>query len=706
MHKFIVTSSKGLDELVKQEIRDIYCEHYNNEQSVPDVKIQPGQLSFEASLEFAYLLCLNSRLANRVLLVLSEGRVHAAKDLYDCAYKVDWPQQFSEQCSFKVNFSGTNKIINNSQYGALSVKDAIVDCFVDDGLQRPSIDKVSPDIVINARLRRENLSICLDLSGQSLHQRGYRENTGLAPIKEHLAAAMLYKSDWLKSGHCLFDPMCGSGTIAIEAALMAANMPPNLERRFWGFDHYNGHQHDVFTKLKETLKASVTKPKQTIFAYDISTKVLEHAIENAKNANVEQYIQFKQCDAITAKINDEKGYIICNPPYGERLDDYVSLLPLFTRWGHHLKSEFKNWNVGVLCSDDRLLKALKLRSKQKSKLFNGRLESTFATYILDSENTQIFDRKPQDSEFSNRLRKNLKRLKPWVNKLSSDAYRIYDADLPNYNFAIDRYADWVILQEYAAPKSIPESVTQERLAIAFESLPSILDVPRSKLVLKTRQKQSGEKQYKKLDDRGSRVVVFENDAKFYVNPHDYLDVGLFLDHRITRRIFADLCANKDVLNLFCYTASVSVHAAMAGARSVVSVDMSKTYLNWAKDNFKLNKLSGHYEFIQANCIKWLNDLDKKTKFDCIFIDPPSFSNSKRMEQTWDVQRDHVSLLINAKQHLAKNGIILFSNNLRSFKLDHQALEQANFTVKDITQTTIDQDFKRRPNIHRCWILSL
>lgn len=709
MYNFIVTAAKGLDELLRLEIADILSDNSQEKRSqiLEGLKIQPGQISLEADLNDAYKICLYSRLANRVLLVMAAGKASSAEELYDLAAKVDWPQQFSCNSSFAVQFVGTSNAINNSQFGALKVKDAVVDAFVEDGQARPNVERQHPDFQIHVRLRRETAYVCIDLSGTSLHQRGYREASGEAPLKEQLAAAIIYRSGWCQNMQQVFlDPMCGSGTIAIEAAMMAANMAPNIDRRFWGFDYWYGHNNAAFDTLKEQARASQITPAAAIYAFDISTKVLDIAKQNAINAKVDAFIQFKQCDVLDSSVPQSTGYIVSNPPYGERLDDYVGLLPLYNKLGQHLKEQFASWHLALLCSNDKLLKALKLRTSKKYKFFNGKLETVLALYELSDANLEQFAAKPSDDEFSNRLSKNVKRMKNWVKNLSSNAYRIYDADLPNYNFAIDCYADWVIVQEYAPPKTIPESVAQERLAQALLHIPHILNVTRDKIVLKVREKQSGKNQYEKVQTKGTRIKVNEYQAEFWINPTDYLDVGLFLDHRLTRNMFANECLNKHVLNLFCYTGSVSVHAAKRGAKSVTSVDMSNTYLQWAKDNFALNNLKGVHEFIHADCVKWLSEQNASGQFDIMFIDPPSFSNSKRMENTWDVQRDHVALLSDAKKRLAKNGKIYFSNNLRSFKLDHSALEDLGFSIENIGPATIDEDFKRHPKIHHCWILSV
>lgn len=257
------------------------------------------------------------------------------------------------------------------------------------------------------------------------------------------------------------------------------------------------------------------------------------------------------------------------------------------------------------------------------------------------------------------------------------------------------------MQEYAPPKDVSEDKARRRLQEVLLHLPVVTGVPASKIALKVRTKQKGTAQYEKFDKKGDKMQVWENGARLLVNLTDYLDTGLFLDHRDTRQIVRKEAHNKDVLNLFSYTGSVSVAAALGGARSVCTVDMSKTYLDWAKDNFKLNKLAGPYAFIQADCTKWL--AEHTGKYDLIFIDPPSFSNSKRMNETWDVQRDHMALLTNAAKCLNDTGTMIFSNNKRGFKLDKAAVEALGFSVEDISAQTIPQDFSRNKNIHKCWV---
>lgn len=696
MFEFLVTTSKGLDGLLFDEIAAI-C---------PDValKSKPGQVLFTGELSDAYKVCLWSRLANRVLVKLAEGEIDTADDVYKVTDKANWPSHFGVEDTFMVDFNGTNQSINNTQFGGLKVKDAIVDQFSTFFDERPSVNKLSPDIRIQARLWRNVLAVYIDLSGQSLHQRHYRAKTGLAPVKEHLASAMLIRSGWTSDlTKPLLDPMCGAGTIAIEAALISTNVAPGLSRKQWGFDAWKQHEQDVWEELSKQAELEKRQPQGKIYANDIDKAVVPIAKENARIAGVIDNINFTTQDACKFSLSeDETGYMVTNPPYGERLSDSNKLIPTFQQWGLALKQAFKDWKLSILTSDRDLLRQMKLSSKKEYKLMNGKLECVLVNFELDERNCIVRETKPISNDFANRLKKNLQRTERWLKKQNTNCYRIYDADLPEYNVAVDRYADYLVVHEYAAPKDVPEHKAKKRLQDVVLSLPQVTGIDANKIILKVREQQKGKNQYQKVSQRKETIEVFENGAKFIVNLYDYLDTGLFLDHRITRQLVQQKSAGKDVLNLFAYTGSVSVHAALGRAKSITTVDMSNTYIDWAKENFQLNGLKGAYEFVQADCLTWLKS--HTSKYDLMFIDPPSFSNSKRMESTWDVQRDHINLISDALKCLNPGGEIIFSNNLRQFKLDELTLSKMGLSVKNISKQTLPEDFQRNPKIHHCWSL--
>ena len=720
MHQILVTTSRGLDALLQDEIQQL-CPGVST-------KLAPGMVKVSGELSDAYRICLHSRLANRVLWVLVHAPCANEQALYSAANNIDWPSHFSHEDDFMVQFNGTTKSINNTQFGALRIKDAIVDRFVEDGLMRPNVSKLAPKFVVHARLHRDEVTICIDLSGKSLHQRHYRQTTGDAPLKEHVASAMLYRSGFVErvkqnqasdvpQSLVLADPMCGSGTIAIEAALIAQNIAPAIAREQWGFNHWKHHSAQQWQQIRDAALQAQTPASDThvaIYANDLDRKLVRSAKANADEAGVFGDIIFSQTDALKWSVDTqpqqaiETGelthFIVTNPPYGERLGELATLLPMFVKWGEQLKAHFANWHVSMLTSNRELLRQLRLRSNKEYAMMNGKLECKCVNYQLNESNCTAVEQHSGQQDFANRLKKNLKRLKGFIQSNVTDCYRIYDADLPEYNCAIDRYADWLVVQEYAPPKDIPAEKARRRLHDVLLQLPMLTGVSTDKIVLKVREQQKGKAQYDKFNSQHERIIVQEHGAQFYVNLHDYLDTGLFLDHRITRQRFAQDVQGMRVLNLFSYTGSVSVHAALGKAASVTTVDMSNTYLDWAKDNFRLNQLRGGYDFQQGDCLSWIKHHSKQ--YERIFIDPPSFSNSKRMSKTWDVQRDHVSLIRDALGCLTRGGKIYFSNNLRNFKLDTEALQDMGFAVEDITAATIPEDYIRNPKIHHCWILTL
>ncbi len=697
MNSILLTTSKGLDELLAEEVTSL----------IPDAQIKssPGQLIFTGTLEQAYKLCLWSRLANRVVWLLSESKFNDADDLYDVAKGIDWSQHLRSDQTISVAFHGTNRAINNTQFGAVKIKDAIVDQFMENTGQRPSVRRFQPDLPLFARCRRENIAIGIDLSGSSLHQRAYRQSTGDAPLKEHVACAMLMRSGWASNpDKPMVDPMCGSGTLAIEAAYIQRNIAPGIKREYWGFTSWLQHDEKTWENLVTNAIEAQKAGHNNIFAADIDKKLVSIARKNADNAGVFADIAFSNSNAITfCPPVKEYGYLVSNPPYGERLGHLTELIALFTDWGKHLKTAWQGWHVSLLSSNRDLLRLLKLKAARDYAINNGKLECKLVNYLLDEANCQQYANPSQNHEFANRLQKNLKKLNKWIKSQDTDCYRIYDADLPDYNVAIDRYGAALVIQEYAPPKTVSEEKAKRRLQEVLLHAPAVCNVAGKDVYLKVREKQKGTQQYNKLSQKGNKHVVKENGAEFLVNLTDYLDTGLFLDHRDTRQLIKAKSANKDVLNLFSYTGSVSVFAALGKARSVTTVDMSNTYLDWAKENFKQNKLRGAYAFIQADCVTWL--AEHKAQYDLIFIDPPSFSNSKRMQTTWDVQRDHVTLIKNAKQCLREGGEIIFSNNRRGFKLASEELAELGLRIENITQQTIPADFARHNNIHQCWILS-
>ncbi len=708
MKQLFATTSRGFEELLKVELTELGAQ---------EAKVVQGGVHYQADDETLYRTLLWSRLASRILFPLIETKIYSDLDLYAAVSGFNWLAQFDERVTFFVDFNGTNQEIRHTQFGAMRVKDGIVDYFERQGKTRPDVDKIQSDVRIHAYLNRENLVISLDLSGEALHLRGYREDAGQAPLRETLAAAIVMRSGW-QAGSPLVDPMCGSGTLLIEAAQMEAKIAPQLYRLHWGFDFWKLHNQSAWEKVKnEAIELAEEKQSEIqphFYGFDLDHRVLKKAQKNAQNAGVSHLIKWQQGDVAALKNPslNEVGTVICNPPYGERLGTTPALIALYSVFGQRLKKEFCGWNVSVFSSESTLLDCLRMRARRQFKAKNGPLDCVQKNYQVSerksdestAENELEFNRTSEvATDFANRLQKNIKKISKWAKQQGLDAYRLYDADLPEYNLAVDRYADYIVVQEYAAPKNIDENKARQRLVDAVTATLHVTGVETNKLILKVRQKQKGTNQYEKLANKGEYFYVNEYGVQLWVNLTDYLDTGLFLDHRLTRKMIGELAKGKDFLNLFAYTGSATVHAALGGAKSTTTVDMSNTYLNWAEQNLILNDIEGkQHKLIQVDCLQWLEKCDRQ--FDLIFVDPPTFSNSKRMEESWDVQRDHVKLMSNLKRVLSNNGTIVFSNNKRGFKMNLVALEELGLSAVEISHKTLPLDFERNKQIHNCWMI--
>ncbi|CNJ97452.1 bifunctional 23S rRNA (guanine(2069)-N(7))-methyltransferase RlmK/23S rRNA (guanine(2445)-N(2))-methyltransferase RlmL [Yersinia aldovae] len=700
MNSLFASTARGLEELLKSELEAL---------GAHDCKIVQGGVHFQGDDRLMYQSLLWSRLASRILLPLNEFKVYSDLDLYLGVQAIDWPSIFGLDKTFAVHFSGVNDEIRNSQYGALKVKDAIVDSFTRKLDQRPTVAKQQPDIRVNVFLQRDMASVALDLSGEGLHQRGYRDLTGQAPLKENLAAAIIQRSGW-QSGTPMVDPMCGSGTLLIEAAMIASDRAPGLHRSHWGFTAWSAFNEalwrELTTEAQVRARNGLQETTSRFFGSDIDRRVIEMARANARRAGVSELITFNAND-VSKLVNPlpegPVGTVISNPPYGERLESEPALIALHNMLGRIMKSAFGGWRLSLFSASPELLSCLQLRADREFKAKNGPLDCVQKNYQL-AANPQGAAGVQVAEDYANRLRKNVKKLDKWAKQQGIECYRLYDADLPDYNVAVDRYGSKVVVQEYAPPKTIDAQKARQRLFDVINATLAVLNLPSNQLVLKTRERQKGKNQYEKLAQKGEFLLVSEYNAKLWVNLTDYLDTGLFLDHRIARQMLGKMSQGKDFLNLFAYTGTASVHAGLGGARSTTTVDMSRTYLEWAEKNLRANGLTGQqHRLIQADCLSWLSNTDEQ--FDVIFIDPPTFSNSKRMETTFDVQRDHLVLMKELKRLLRRKGTIMFSNNKRGFQMDLDGIKALGLEAQEITAQTQSEDFARNRQIHNCWLVT-
>jgi len=794
------TVPRGLESLLAGELRHLGAAH---------VKQVRAGVAFGGSLETAYRTCLWSRVAGRVLLPVTSGKAADGDELYKTAQAVDWSRHLGADDTLAVDFTGVNDRIRDTRFGGVRIKDAIVDQFrATSGGKRPSVDARAPDVRVNAHLASTRVAISIDLSGQSLHRRGYRaEKVQVeAPLKENLAAGLLLYAAWpgeAAAGASLLDPLCGSGTLLIEAALMAADVAPGLLRAeaetkagaapAFGFLRWRQHDADLWNALLLEARErrgvgikrlAAARPGMAIRGSDRDERAVKVARDFVKRAGLHGLVAIDHAQLDTVVAPAEHGLLATNAPYGERLEA-ADTEAVYRQLGERLREAFPRWNAVVLAGDQRQLKAIGLAPKRETDLRNGPLECVLAYYEAGAAPTgaaaprtaraeaRSSSRKatPPEAETAvsespavtappaetqvpetqapvgprrslgggaeyqaNRQRKNQRRLAKRLQREGITCYRLYDADLPEYNLVVDVYGEWVHVQEYAAPPEIDPDKAKRRLAEAVEVIGAVLEAPPQRVVLKERRRQRGPAQYERRGDQSKLLEVGEDDLTYLVDLNTYLDTGFFIDQRLTRRLVRRLAGGRRFLNLFAYTGSMTVNALAGGAPSSATVDLSAPYLTWAERNLAANGFtagsetwspgparpdtadagkadtspagtrrvttggpSAAHTLVQADCLRWVAEAGGQ--YDLIWLDPPTFSNSKKMGRaTFDVQRDHADLIrLITRRLLAPGGILLFATNLRNFRLDHAELR--GLELKDLSRSTLAFDCERGANRH-------
>jgi len=731
---FLASCPRGLADLLAQELVTLGAQ---------EVRERSTGVGFQGPLEVAYRACLWSRTANRVFLVVAVFEAGDAEALYAAARRIDWAAHIGPAATLACEWSGAHPTITHTHFGALKLKDAIVDQLRESAGHRPDVERERPDVRVHAHSQGTRVTLSIDLSGESLHRRGYRGAAGEAPLKENVAAGVLLRAGWpalAAEGGALLDPLCGSGTFVIEAALMAADIAPGLGREYFGFLGWRGHDAAVWERVRGQAQArrdaGLARPaERPLRGQDRDSAALRAAQANARRAGIAERVQFRHAVLAEAEPAPGQAGLVCtNPPYGVRLEDEAGARALHRELGAILRERFQGWQAAVITAPQMGLE-LGIRARRTHAMWNGAIECRLLRLTIESASFRepgarrglIVDETLRDTAgarmFANRLAKNLKRLNGWAGEQGVEALRLYDADMPEYALAIDRYRvvddaqataasgdDWLYVQEYEAPGSIDPEAVKRRRGEALSVLPGVTGVPIERIRLRLRRKQSGAGQYRKLESQAVFHHVREPgwrtsgpaQLSFWVNFDDYLDTGLFLDHRLTRARLGRLAAGKRFLNLFAYTCTATVHAAAGGARASTSVDLSRTYLEWGRRNLELNGIArAPHELLQADCREWLQDaVRRRERYDLVFLDPPTFSNSKRMQGVLDVSRDHGALIDLCTQLLPPDGLLVFSTNAQRFRLDESLQER--YAVTDISRATIPQDFERNPRIHRCW----
>ncbi len=578
-----------------------------------DIRERSHDVKFQGTLEVGYRACLWSRTATRVLLSLGSIDAGSSKSVYDAVKRIDWREHLATGATLACDCSGGNESIRHTIYGSQLLKDAVCDNLRDATGERPNIKPERPDVLLHLHVEGPTALLSVDFSGESLHRRGYRTEGGRAPLKENVAAAVLLRAGWpgiCERGGMLLDPMCGSGTFLTEGALIAADAAPALDRDYFGFTGWRGHDAGLWVQLcaEARERRSARPARRCIVGSDVDADAVRMALVNGGRAGVADWLHVeKRSLGELVAPKGGVGLIATNPPYGERIGAESGLPALYSELGLTLRDRFQGWQAAILTGNPPLARNLGIYAKRTHRFYNGTIECRLLRFELNAASEQRpaeavradWSSRPGAQMFANRLRKNLQRLDPWAERERIDCYRVYDADMPEYAFAIDLYgqgarehtgpgARHVYVQEYAPPKTVDQESARERRREVLAVLPEVLAVPISHVHSRVRKPQKGSEQYEKRDTQAERHAVQEGGLKFWVNFRDYLDTGLFLDHRIVRASLREWAKGADFLNLFCYTGSATVYAAAGGARSTTGVDLSNTYLDWAHENLLLN----------------------------------------------------------------------------------------------------------------------
>lgn len=723
-----------------------------------DLRVGRRTIEFSAEAgrekETLYRAVLESRVAIRVLEPLGRFRVASPEALYAAVESIDWREQLRVSDTLRVDAAIHDTFLTHSLYASQVVKDAIVDQLRTPSGKRPGVALRGATLRLALHLVGDVATLFRDAAGKSLHQRGWRTGEVEAPLSEVLAAGILAIAGW-RPGEPLLDPMCGSGTFVVEAATMAAGIAPGLlraRRNGHGFFRFRDCDRGLAARLVAELEARVTTPAGSFQASDLDPRAVAAAEACAASAGVGGAITIEQRHFEDARPAAPAGLVVTNPPYGERL-----ALPragaLFRRLGDWMVRACGGWRAAILAPDTPAAGQLGLRPTHRVALANGPIACRLleveirarqwpaaptadavsaAPEPLSGTTTPAAatpappaagvgrptpaaavpprsgGRPVEDQlgDFRRRLAKRFKHVSKWARRVGTDAFRVYDRDIPEIPLVVDLYAGWLHAAEYERPHERTEIEHDVWLDRMVEAAAAELGVPQDRTFLKVRRRQREGGQYDKVDQRQTLVDVTEAGLKFRVNLSDYLDTGLFLDHRTTRGLVRGEAAGKRMLNLFCYTGSFSVHAAAGGAATTTSVDLSNTYLEWTRTNLALNgfKDAGLHRTLRDDARAFLEHRARRGEppFDLVVADPPTFSRSAKSEIPWDVERDHAELLALVARNLSPGGIVYFSTNFRRFHLASDALE-ADYTLREITARTIPEDF-RNERVHRAWRL--
>ncbi|NOY43739.1 MAG: bifunctional 23S rRNA (guanine(2069)-N(7))-methyltransferase RlmK/23S rRNA (guanine(2445)-N(2))-methyltransferase RlmL [Planctomycetes bacterium] len=724
--QLVATAAFGLEAIVVRELKQLGYE----------AKItRPGRIEFQGDTRAICRTNLWLRSADRVLVQLAKFAAPDFDALFDTVRALPWEDWIAQDAAIPVRGRSHKSQLTSVPACQRTVKKAIVERLSQkhgSPLTAAVLSETGPSVPVEVALLEDEATISIDTSGDGLHKRGYRKLAAAAQLRETLAAALVQLSFW-KPERPMVDPFCGTGTIVIEAVMLGRRMAPGRRRTFAAEHWPTFPKLDWQTAREEADDLVLPNLTERPIGTDIDAEVLSLARYHAEQAGVAEDIHWQQRAFADLTSPRHYGCTITNPPYGLRLGDDREIEALYREFPKVLR-RLKSWSHYILSARSDLEQLVGQQADRRRKLFNAQITCTYYQFYgprpplaSSTEPKKDTQKEPQEEpktqslpqtqpppafgglraeatrqaeEFANRLRKRARHLRRWPTKRGITCYRLYERDIPEVPLVVDRYEDALHIAEFERPHERTAAEHADWLDHMVRTAAKVLEIPRKSVYLKHRTRQTGTTQYERVNDEKSVRHVHEDGLMFQVNLSDYLDTGLFLDHRITRKIVREAASGAKFLNLFAYTGSFTVYAAAGGAAKTTSVDLSSNYLDWAEENLRLNNFTGdQHRLVRRDAKVFLESLAKDEQFDLAVVDPPTFSNSKRLENDWDVQNDHHTLLNLLIPHMTPGGVIFFSTNSRRFKLNEASL--AGVDIHEISRQTVPEDFRNK-RIHRCW----
>ncbi|QDV69756.1 Ribosomal RNA large subunit methyltransferase K/L [Rosistilla carotiformis] len=738
----IATCAFGLEAVVRRELSDL---------GYVGKVISPGRILFSAPPEAICRANLWLRSADRVLIRLATFEAADFDALFDQTRDLSWSQWLPQDACFPVSAKSHDSQLESVPAIQRTVKKAAVL-----GMQREFgtevLDESGAQYKIEASLIKDVATLTIDTTGPGLHKRHYCDRPALVLVKETLAAALVQLSFWNRD-RPMVDPFCGSGTIVIEAAMIGRRIAPGLGRSFSAQQWPTLSPAMWENAIEEAMQLQLPDLEGRIIGTDVDGRSLAAARESAVRAGVEGSVHFQTKSFGALSSNKQYGCVITYTPYemgGRRNPEQDALyrsIPLVLR-------RLTTWSHYVLTPHPRFEQIVGRDADRRRKLYNARTECTYyqfhgpkrprdaaATRAAEADSPDAAETegsiqnpptesvgpmpaavgvpaarpKPtiapafghldakaheQAALFRTRLTKRARHLRRLPTRQGVTCFRLYERDIPEIPLVVDRYGDHLHINEYERPHDRDPAQHANWLDLMAKTAGETLEIPKGQTFLKRRLRQSGSSQHEHVASDHYETEVTEAGLRFIVNLSDYVDTGLFLDHRLTRGMVRAEAEGKSMLNLFAYTGSFSVYAAAGGAARTTTVDWSNTYLDWARRNMALNGFDGlEHKYHRESALDFLANQPLQPAYDLAVVDPPTFSNSKRTDDVWDVQQGYVDLINAVLPRMQPGGVIYFSSNFRRLKFDPEAIDADE--IREISAQTVPPEYRNR-RIHRCW----